>query len=318
MSDRESKRHPGGEEGHSPALWNIEQFRENVFRYAEELTDDPDNPVPKERVLLQLDRDPEFQTILQKWHRLCGAEKVRDWKRVLELAETHAREILPSCLMCGECCRRGSPTLHVEDLSLLREGKIPWDALYTLRRGEPVHSPFKDELFFLLDERIKLREKPGGRECLFLDGDTQECTIYAERPLQCRAQACWDPKPGEELTAQPYLTRRDIFSEVEILWDLLEEHDRRCAFEKLSAAFKALEETRGQAVDQVLELLAYEDHFRNFVAEKLSIPRSQMELVFGRSFADLVQVFGFRVETEADGTRVLVPDAPPEKTEKSQ
>ncbi len=307
-ASREKSRGAVSESG-SPALWDVERFRENLFAYAEELTEDPDHPVPKERVLLQLDQDPDFQTILKRWHQLSGAERVRDWKRVLELAETHAREILPACLMCGECCRQGSPTMHTDDLSLLQEGAIPWDAVYTLRRGEPVHSPFKGELFFLLDERIKIKEKPGTRECLFLDSESNQCTIYENRPLQCRAQACWDSKPAEELKNLPYLTRKDIFGDVELLWDLIVEHERRCAFEKLRQAFQTLEESRGETIDAVLELLAYEDHFRTFVAEKLNIPASQMDLVFGRSFAFLVQVFGFRVDTEPDGTRKLVPDS---------
>ncbi len=57
------------------------------------------------------------------------------WKRLLLAAEESCRTILPACVQCGECCRMGSPTLHLEDIPLLQSGKIPWDQLITLRKG---------------------------------------------------------------------------------------------------------------------------------------------------------------------------------------
>ena len=42
------------------------------------------------------------------------------------------------CIRCGACCRSGSPTLHVEDVSLVIDGVIPIASLYTIRRGEVV------------------------------------------------------------------------------------------------------------------------------------------------------------------------------------
>lgn len=299
----------------SPASWPLSVFRDNVLAFVQDLMRNPENRVPAERVVLQLNQDPEFQTVLKTWDGLHGADRIAAWKKVLALAEHHAREVLPACLLCGECCRMGSPTLHMEDLELLQRGAIPWNAVYALRRGEPVHSPFKKDLFFLLDERIKVREKPGTRECLFLDGQTQHCRIYADRPLQCRAQACWDPAPSQDLSTQPYLTRRDIFKDVELLLDVMAEHDRRCRFDQLASAFAEMETSQGASVDRVLHLLAYEDHFRTFMGEKLGIPADQLELVFGRSFASLARLFGYRVDTEPDGTRILVPDRDPTVTE---
>jgi len=64
----------------------------------------------------------------------------------------------------------------------------------------------------------------------------------------------------------------------------------------------------GQSIDAVIELLSYEDHFRHFLADQLKIPADNLGLIFGRSHAQLVPLFGFRVEKEPDGTRRLVPD----------
>lgn len=79
---------------------------------------------------------------------------------------------------------------------------------------------------------------------------------------------------------------------------------------KLSDAFAELAETNGREIDRVLELMAHEDHFRHFFAERLNIPEDTLDLVFGRSFAELAPLFGFHVVTEPDGSRCLVPETP--------
>jgi len=291
-----------------PAEWDEKTVREKWIEVLKSMMEEGVILVPMKRILYQVEQTPEYRDALQLWSRIDGQARIIAWKNLLECSMRAVKEILPVCVQCGECCRKGSPTLMLDDLELLRQGKIGWDRIYTLRRGEPVRSPFKEKLFFLLDERIKVREKVGTQECVFLDAGDDLCSVYSDRPLQCRAQACWDPKHAEQLTEQPYLTRQDIFGGVELLWDMIVEHERRCAFEKLNAAFKQLEETRGESINEILELLAYEEHFRQFLAQQMRIPEGMLELVLGRSFADLAGLFGFRVEVSPDGTKCLVLD----------
>jgi len=297
-----------------PATWDEERLLRTWIKHLKGLMDESEIVLPEKRIRFQAEQNVTFQETRQRWHKLGATERLNAWKRLLELSERIIQEVLPSCVQCGECCRKGSPTLQVEDLDLLRQEKIPWHELVTLRRGEPVRSPFQENLFFLLDERIKIREKAGTQECVFFDPEVDRCMVYADRPVQCRAQACWDPSVAKQVAEQPYLTRRDIFKGVELLTDLMKEHDQRCAFEKLNSAFRRLEESEGKDIDQVLELLAYEDHFRRFLAEQLKIPENTLELVFGRSFADMVPLFGFTIRMEPDGCRCLVPDRPEQKT----
>lgn len=292
----------------SPATWSREQMRNHLVGYFESKIQRRETRVPVERLVMQMGQDSLFQDVLSRWDGFNGQQRVNAWRDLLRLCDHYADEILPTCIRCGECCRNGSPTLQEEDLELLRENRISWDALVTLRRGEPVHSEQQGKPFFLLDERIKIREREGTRECIFLDVDEFACGIYADRPVQCRAQACWDQNATEELAQQPYLTRQDIFQDVPLLLDLMKEHDHKCAFSKLDAAFCKLAEKEDGAVDQLLELLNYEEHFRDFVAEQLNIPSELRPLVFGRSFADLLPLYGVKVRTEEDGSRVLIPD----------
>jgi Fe-S-cluster containining protein len=300
----------GPKEPISPATWNFEALNKNWIDYLGGLA--RESNIPLKRLHYQLEQSPNYQEIVQRWGKMDGAERVSAWKKLIEVSEKLAAEILPSCVQCGECCRKGSPTLQLEDLDLLSQGKIPWDCLVTLRRGEPVRSPFEDKLVFLVDERIKIREKPETQECEFLDSESSLCTVYEDRPVQCRAQVCWDSAEAKQLAKQPYLTRRDIFKEVELLLKLIAEHDDRFAFAKLQAAFSRLEETRGESVQEIIQLLAQERHYRHFLAEQLNIPGNMLELVFGRSFEKLVTLFGFKVRVEEDGSRCLTLDRPEE------
>lgn len=291
-----------------PATWDEERLLRTWIKHLKGLMDESGITLPEKRIRFQAEQNISFQETKKRWPKLGATERLDAWKALLELSERIVQEILPSCVQCGECCRLGSPTLQLEDLELLRQGKVPWHELVTIRRGEPVRSPFEEKLFFLIDERIKIREKSGTQECVFFDSDSDRCSIYSDRPVQCRAQACWDPTVAKQVSEQPYLTRRDIFKGVELLMDIMREHDQRCDFEKLNAAFKLLEESQGKTIEEVLELLAYEDHFRHFLAEQLKIPENNLELVFGRSFADMVSLFGFTVRREPDGSRCLVQD----------
>ena len=289
----------------SPAYWDEETLNRKWKEFLEYSASQADIPIPVKRLQLRMERATDYLRVTRGWNEMNGSTRLRAWESLLEALESTVREVLPGCVRCGECCRKGSPTLHEEDLELLQQGKIPWGQLITLREGEPAYSPFDEKPFLLPSECIKIREKAESKACVFLDDQTARCGIYHDRPVQCRAQACWEPVPARQLAKLPYLTRSGIWGEVELLSDIIAEHDQRCSFTKLSEAFMELSENKGEGVDRVLELMAYEDHFRHFFAERLEIPEEMLDLVFGRSLADLAPLFGFRVVTEPDGTRCL-------------
>lgn len=291
-----------------PGSWDVETLRKKWIEFLDSFMKESGTALPLKRVRYQMEQSITYQEIENRWARMEPSERLAAWKRLLESSEQVIREVLPTCVQCGECCRKSGPTLHREDLEILRQERIPWNRLLTLRLGEPVRSPMDDKLVFLQEERIKFREKEGTQECVFFDAITDQCTIYPDRPLQCRAQACWDANQSRELAGQPYLSRRDILNGVQVLLDMMDEHDRRCSFEQLQNAFKRLEESRGETVDEVLKLLAYEDHFRHFIAEQMNIPEDTLDLILGRSFVEMLPIFGFRVTEEPDGTKCLVAD----------
>ncbi len=304
--NKQRNHHDAAREPMSPATWSAEELRSNLAQHLELLVADGDSTVPIPRLVMQVGNDSFFLDTLSRWDGRDGQWRINAWRNILHLAEKFAHEVIPACVRCGECCRKGSPTLQEDDLELLRQGRLPWDQLITLRRGEPVASADKARPFFLLDERIKIREKAGTQECVFFDPEDLSCAIYEDRPVQCRAQACWDNSASEELAKQPYLTRRELFADVELLLNLMEEHDRRCAFSQLDQALKKVAAGEDGATEGLFKLIDYEEHFRDFVADQLDIADQLKDLVFGRSFVDLLPLFGLRLATKDDGTRFLV------------
>jgi Fe-S-cluster containining protein len=294
-----------------PSGWDLDQFRANWFVFLESLIkEEASSLIPSRRIRYQIEQSPIFREVISGWEGMNGPHRLDAWKRLLLAADEACRTILPACVQCGECCRMGSPTLHLEDLVLLQTGKIPWDQLVTLRKGEPARSPFDGRPFILSEERIKVREKEGLRECVFLISETERCSIYVDRPLQCRAQACWDPIPACDTAELPFLLREHIFEGVDLLLEVIAGHETRCGFAVLSGAFEELNRSNGGNVQEMLRLLSYEEHFRQFVSDKFKIPAQNMELLFGRSFARMTTLFGFRVAEEPDGTRCLLVDEP--------
>jgi Fe-S-cluster containining protein len=294
----------------SPAYWNEETLRKNWMDYLESSISSGEITIPIKRFQRQIESTTDYLETMRSWNQMDGSARLNAWKRLLEAFEKLAQEALPACVQCGDCCRKGSPTLHLEDLEILRQGSIPWSQLIALRQDEAAYSPFDEKPFLVSSEYIKVREKPGSNTCAFLDDHTNQCTIYRDRPVQCRAQTCWDAAPAKQLSSLPYLTRNDIFGEVELLSDIIAEHDLRCSFKRLSEAFSSLTESEDSTVNRILEQLAYEDHYRHFFKERLSIPEDTLDLVFGRSFVELVPLFGFQVVTDPDGSRCLIPEMP--------
>jgi len=262
------------------------------------------------RVRRQLEANDNCRPLLEKWAGLSADQRLEAYQQLLHFAPDACQEPLAGCVRCGQCCRRASPALHEQDLPLVRAEKIPLRHLVTYRRGERLRAMIGDDVEILRQERIKLKEKDSSGECVFFDPGSELCTIYPHRPWECRAQACWDPALALELQKRPYLTRADVIPELPTLQQLLDEHDRRCQPQALEEAFsRLLEGADEQAARQAVEVVAFDDHFRHFVAERFGLERETLDFFFGRSFAAQVGRFGFQIVTRADDTRVLEPRA---------
>ena len=198
--------------------------------------------------------------------------------------------IKTECDCCGTCCRKGGPSFHRQDRALIEAGTIPSKYLYTIRAGEPVNDNVRGQIIAAESDIIKIKGHAGSWKCFFLDEDRNHCSIYAHRPLECRALKCWDTREIERIYARERLTRRDLLSTIEGLWDLVQDHQRRCNYDTLRTllAQRPTAETRRQ----LSEIMQYDDRLRRLIVAQGQMEREMLDFVFGRPLSETIKLFG--------------------------
>ena len=214
-----------------------------------------------------------------------------------------------SCVRCGECCEKGSPTLLSLDLGLFHRDILTWNDVYTLRPGEKATNR-DGEVATLKDERLKVREVPGSRQCWFYLAANQTCRIYGDRPEQCRRQNCWGevppPPPPDEL-----LQRHHLFAGVPEVWEIIREHQDRCdcaAVARLLADLGAGNEAAG---DALFEALHFDHYLRQMLIDDWELTPAAVEFLLGRSLAEFLGTLGLNATLTPEGVFSLSPRQEP-------
>lgn len=211
------------------------------------------------------------------------------------------------CIRCGTCCRGGSPTLQEEDAALVLNGVIPATSLYTIRRGEVVRDNVHGGLALVATERIKVRERntpPYHRACVFYRHGDKACTIYENRPSQCSALECWNPKAFMEAYKHPRAERVHVIEDSNVL-AFVEEHESLCGYPVVDRAVKDIGREGKTAVDRLIGILMEDHRFRVRAVESLGIPQDALEMVLGRSLTKTLHMFGLEVRERPDGSLLL-------------
>ncbi len=209
---------------------------------------------------------------------------------------------LNPCQRCGQCCEKGGPSLHREDRSLVDEGWIPARCLFTIRRGELARDNVKGTLAPLAEEIIKIKGQAGKWTCRYYNAGLPGCGIYAHRPIECRVLNCRDTRRIEAVYASDRLTRQDLLSGIGGLWELVEDHERRCSYQRLKALVGG--GTEGRRIKQekaILEILGYDAHVRQLAVEKGGLDPRMLDFIFGRCLADTVKMFDIRLVKQKGG-----------------
>jgi len=262
-----------------------------------------------DQVITLIKQDTYYRELNNTWEELKPAVRSQKWQELMERLLQITYGTRPYCLRCGDCCHLGSPSLHPEDAELLSRGVLSARQIYTLRRGEPVKFNIDGRLGALPSELIKIKQHQEKHHCIYYGKNQRGCTIYDNRPLQCRVQECWAPEGLEKLWQQEKLTRRHLIKEDQDLLEMLEVHDERCDPRKLDAAFTRLHDTGDLAVlDEVLDLLRQDTAIRAFVTQKLNREDEELNFLLGRPLAEIVRAYGMKVEKDENGVYHLVSD----------
>ncbi|MCI4625415.1 MAG: YkgJ family cysteine cluster protein [Candidatus Magnetoovum sp. WYHC-5] len=210
------------------------------------------------------------------------------------------------CKRCGECCEKGSPTLHISDSELIKNGTLTYSDLFTIREGELVYNNIDDEFVTIDYELIKLREKPSGRVCIFYNEDSKECPIYENRPNQCRAYECWDTQKFMTFfNSEEKLTREHIIYNMGFLKEIVNKHEVKCSYANLSDIVQRIQKGTDM-VSELFEIIEYDNTLRHFLTEKSGIHEDHLPLLLGRPIIQTIIMYGYRIESNDAGTYTLV------------
>jgi Fe-S-cluster containining protein len=212
-----------------------------------------------------------------------------------------------ACVRCGTCCEKGGPGFHQADRVLIEKGGIPSKYLYTIRRGEVARDNVKGCLRPVASDIIKINGKEDSWTCVFFDEAEKSCAIYEDRPQECRALKCWDTRDLEKIYAGRHLTRQDLLSTVEGLWDLIKDHQACCDYEEIRNLIKKLKGGDSKSARRRLaEIIRYDTEIRELVVSKGGVDPAMLDFLFGRPLVKTLPSYGIRVRRQG-GKIILEP-----------
>lgn len=224
------------------------------------------------------------------------ASKRAHFKAIIEAAQNISEKT--TCSRCCTCCAKGGPALHQADKALIENGKLHGRFLFTIRQGEPAEDNIKGGLIWADTDIIKLKSKDNADACIYADFNHKRCSIYADRPLECKVLKCWDTKEIESLYQKERLTRQDVIGKIAGLWDLVAEHQEKCSYTHVR---QILEEhpkiLEGAALQHLLELVQYDISLRTLVVEKTNTEPNLLLFLFGSPLQTVLRKLGIEFKT---------------------
>jgi Fe-S-cluster containining protein len=240
-----------------------------------------------------------FKEVYDNWNSLPPESRAVAWRRLMTASRNQLLEKGESCVRCGQCCEKGSPTLLSADLGLFQREILTLNDVYTLRPGEKATTR-EGQVTALKAERLKVREVPGSRQCWFYLAATRSCRIYEDRPEQCRRQNCWgEPPPPPE--PEELLQRRHLFAGVPEMWEIIREHQDRCdcaAVTRLLADLGAGDEAAG---DALFEALHFDHYLRRLLVDDWGQTPEAVEFLLGRPLTEFLGTMGLNATLTPEG-----------------
>jgi Fe-S-cluster containining protein len=248
-----------------------------------------------------------YREIFTAWNDLAPEERAQAWRRLVEAARLEFQASEETCVRCGECCEQGSPTLLSADLPLFTQEVLTWNEVYALPLGDLAASR-EEKPAYLKEERLKVREVPGSRQCWFYQAAQQRCRIYEQRPKQCRRWQCWG-EPGPEPEAGEFLNRAHLFGQLPEIWDLITAHQERCDRNRVREELLNLAQGREEPGDALFEALHFDHHLRQMLLKEWGLGAAAVDMLLGRSLSDFLRDLGFKASLSPEGVFRVEPRA---------
>ena len=250
-----------------------------------------------------------FKEVYENWNTLSPESRAIAWRRLMTASRNQILERGESCVRCGECCEKGSPTLLSFDLALFQREVLTLNDVYTLRSGEKATTR-EGQVATLTEERLKVREVPGSRQCWFYLAANQTCRIYADRPEQCRRQQCWG-EPSPPTAPEELLQRRHLFADVPEMWNLIQEHQTRCDCAEVVRRLAELGAGSEAAGDPLFEALHFDHYLRQMLINDWELTPGATEFLLGRPLSEFLETLGLNATLTPEGVFSLSPRQEP-------
>jgi len=204
---------------------------------------------------------------------------------------------ISACMRCGTCCKKGGPSFHLADKTLIEDGIIHSKYLYTVREGELAYDNVRQCLEPVSTDVIKIKGKNKSQTCIFFAEPQNACAIYENRPVECRALECWDTQALEDVYAKQRLTRKDLISEIEGLWSLIKDHQERCNYKTIQKLVDAINSNMKASGRQKLnEIIQFDSEIRKLVVSTAGLDAEMLDFLFGRPLIQTIQKLGLKVQ----------------------
>ena len=188
---------------------------------------------------------------------------------------------------------------------MIDTGAIPSSCLFTIRKGELAYDNVQGCLMPLGSDIIKIKGKADTWTCIFFDEPNKQCTIYDDRPRECRALKCWDTRELEKMYARRRLTREDLVSEVEGLWDLIQDHQQRCDYAEIQNLIKDLAGSlKNNARQKLAEIIKFDIEIRELVVTRGGMDPEMLDFLLGRPLTKTLPKYGIKVRQE--GQKIII------------
>jgi Fe-S-cluster containining protein len=211
-------------------------------------------------------------------------------------AEDGKEKSISECRRCGTCCKKGGPSFHRADKALIEKGVIHSKYLYTIRKGEMAYDNVKQCLEPVSSDVIKLKGKGESWTCILFDEKQNACTIYENRPIECRALKCWDTRALEALYARKRLKREDLIADIEGLWSIIKDHQARCDYQTIQKLVKAINSDKGgRARRKLAEIIQFDIEIRKLVVTRGGLDEEMLDFLFGRPLKQTLKNFGLKM-----------------------
>ncbi|MCP4688886.1 MAG: YkgJ family cysteine cluster protein [Desulfobacterales bacterium] len=211
-----------------------------------------------------------------------------------------------ACARCGTCCRKEGPAFHWRDKELIQSGAIQLKHLYTIRKGELARDNVREALVPVRTDVIKIKGRKGAWSCMFFIEEENACAIYRSRPLECRVLKCWDTTEIRDIYEKDRLTRKDLLADMEGIWELIESHEERCAYDRIRPLARAARSDKNhEFLNELLYIIRYDHHIRDLMTSRGKMDPEMLDFLLGRPLTETIRAFGLKLTPDGKGVRVL-------------